>query len=241
MSIFLCRQSTEQEVRLLSQFQTQKHGILSFSRKPIGSWIEIQISISFQEFLVIQEINTQNSIPFQIPPFQKHAIDSEMDDETCCRCRYASLDMFQILSEVSEVSLRCYFASFERSMPEVICRPKDKECLFSTHIPMKHENLMLSWQDILDCCETFRGEYPFVIPFVKLNFIDANFDQSEHQSFRKNSSDIRNNILGSCLYYTLNCFNYTEGVWNIQTKALASVTSELHQSTFSSFDSEKSA
>ena len=116
MSIFLCNKSTEQEVGLLSQYQTQKHGILSFSRKPIGSWIEIHISI-----------------------------ESSLFDQSY---KYGRFDIFDVLSLTDEVSLHCYFASFEEGQAFL---PKDKECLFSVQIPIKQtlENISNNKQEKL--------------------------------------------------------------------------------------------
>ena len=58
--------------------------------------------------------------------------------------------------------------------------PEDTECLFSTQIVCRQINSTrdnakwaILFQDILDSCETFRGEYGFVIPFVVLNATDV--------------------------------------------------------------------
>ena len=101
------------------------------------------------------------------------------------------------------------------------------------------------FQDILDSCETFRGEYGFVIPFVVLNATDVKpkrhpGNKSENQRYREDVSgytqekntgknidkEIKPQDSSHC-YYTLNCFNYTAGIWKIRTKPLAIATQEL--------------
>jgi len=251
MSLFSCRKSTEHSVSVLSRYQTQRHGILSFSRKPIGSWVEIHISV---DRLVFDQIYNRDIF-----------------------------DIFDILSLTKEISLHCYFASFETPTelysPQVYHLPKDTECLFSTKIPI-HSNLenkdvknkdqiannftsdqdtninnakwAILFQDILDSCETFRGEYGFVIPFVVLNATDVKPKlhpgcKSENQRYREEVSgntqekntgkntdknidkEIKPQDSSHC-YYTLNCFNYTAGIWKIRTKPLAIATQELKKS-----------
>ena len=238
MSLFTCRKSTEHLVSVLSQYQTQRHGILSFSRKPIGSWVEIHISV---DRLVFEQIYNMDNF-----------------------------DIFDVLSLTKDISLHCYFASFNTSTDLYSSReyrlPKDVECLFSTQIPidsyqsktLKSKDLKnkdpninnakwaILFQDILDSCETFRGEYGFVIPFVVLNategkpelHINTNSNVNsictkENQNSMKSivgnkqEKDIQTKDLSHC-YYTLNCFNYTAGMWKIRTKALAIATKELN-------------
>jgi hypothetical protein len=228
MSLFTCRKSTEHLVSVLSQYQTQRHGILSFSRKPIGSWVEIHISV---DRLVFDQIYNMDNF-----------------------------DIFDVLSLTKEISLHCYFASFDTSTDLYSSReyrlPKDVECLFSTQIPIhsdkskdlksKDPNInkakwAILFQDILDSCETFRGEYGFVIPFVVLNATEGKPElhintnstcTKENQNSMKSTvgnkqgKDIQTKDLSHC-YYTLNCFNYTAGIWKIRTKPLAIVTREL--------------
>ena len=109
---------------------------------------------------------------------------------------------------------------------------------------MNNVKWAILFQDILDSCETFRGEYGFVIPFVVLNTRDVKPKRqlgykSENQRYRevsKNTQDkntdkntdneIKPQNLSHC-YYTLNCFNYTAGIWKIRTKPLAIATREL--------------
>ena len=258
MSLFTCRKSTEHLVSVMSQYQTQRHGILSFSRKPIGSWVEIHISV---DRLVFEQIY-------------------KMD----------RFDIFDVLSLAKEISLHCYFASFDTSTDLYSSReyrlPKDVECLFSTQIPIhgdqsndlkshdlkshdlksndphnidpnnsnrtskkctadKDPNInnakwAILFQDILDSCETFRGEYGFVIPFVVLNTTKGKAELNtnstctkENQNSMKSTvgnkqgKDIQTKDVSHC-YYTLNCFNYTAGIWKIRTKALAIATQELN-------------
>ena len=256
MSLFACRKSTEHLVSVLSRYQTQKHGILSFSRKPMGSWVEIHISV-----------------------------DKLVFDQMYNRDRF---DIFDILSLAKEISLHCYFASFDTPTDLYSSReyrlPEDVECLFSTQIPIhsdvkngypsdiKNKDLKskdlknnylnnidpnrnnakwaILFQDILDSCETFRGEYGFVIPFVVLKSTQGrselkikknsntnltNFLTRENQNIMKSvdgntqEKDIKTKDSSHC-YYTLNCFNYTAGMWKIRTKPLAIATRELNAS-----------
>ena len=240
MSLFSCRKSTEQSISILSRYQTQRHGILSFSRQPIGSWVEIHLSV---DGLVFDQIYNRDSFDiFDVLSLTK---------KISLHCYFASFE-----TPTDTYSFREYHL------------PKDVECLFSTQIPIHNDpdNRNLSkkdldkkdqisnnftgtkdtninnakwailFQDILDSCETFRGEYGFVIPFVVLNVTDVKPKlhtacKSENQIDQKQveytqDKDIKPKDSSHC-YYTLNCFNYTAGIWKIRTKPLAIATREL--------------
>ena len=112
MSLFSCKKSTEHSVSVLSRYQTQRHGILSFSRKPIGSWVEIHISVDRSVF--DQIYNRDNFDIFEILSLTK---------ETSLHCYFASFE-----------------TPTDLYSPQGYHLPEDTECLFSTQIPI-HSNL----------------------------------------------------------------------------------------------------